>query len=351
MSATVDRASPLPIPTGAPDRPIAAWARSGVLVAGGVALSSAVAAAAFGAREIIHVAALSPIVLAMALGMGIRSIFGAPGWAQAGIAFAARRLMRLAIILLGLQITAAQVAGVGATGFLVIGGTLVAAFAFTTWTGRLLGVAPGLTQLIAAGTSICGASAIAATNTVTRAEDEDVAYAIACVTLFGSIAMLVYPMTPVVLGLDDGAYGLWTGATIHEVAQVVGAGFGVGTVSGEAAVVAKLTRVMMLAPVVATLCFLASRRGATATGSAPFPWFVLGFGALVGLNSVVTVPAEAKSAAGVAATALLTVSLAAMGLGADISKLKSKGPRPFVLGLAATAFIAGFGLVLVKLTG
>lgn len=327
--------------------------REGGALAPGVLLASAIAGAAFAAHEVPVLSRFSPIILAIVAGMAIRSAFGARPRAQAGLAFSAKRLMRLAIVLLGLQLTVAQVGGIGLTGVLIIAASLVATFAFTTWAGRLLGVDPKLAQLVAAGTSICGASAVAATNAVTRADDEDVAYAIACVTAFGSIAMFVYPLLAGPLGLDAHAYGLWAGASIHEVAQVVAAAFDNGPQSGEAGVVAKLTRVMMLAPLVAALSWAAAARraGSGAAGKAPAPWFVLGFVAMVGLNSLTPIPAEAKQLAGAATTVLLTVALAAMGLGADVSKLKAKGARPFLLGLASTLFISCLALALVKLAG
>ena len=114
--------------------------------------------------------------------------------------------------------------------------------------------------MIAAGTSICGASAVIATNTVTKAHDEDVAYAVACVTVFGSIAMFVYPLLPGLLHLDPHAFGLWSGASIHEIAQVVAAAFQDGQQAGEFGTIAKLSRVMMLAPVVIGLGLMAARR-------------------------------------------------------------------------------------------
>src|SRR5260370_28141732 len=117
--------------------------------------------------------------------------------------------------------------------------TLLATFAFTIWMGKLLGVEAKLAQLMAAGTSICGASAVIATNTVTNADDEDVAYAVACVTVFGSIAMFVYPLLPSLLHLDPYAFGLWSGASIHEIAQVVAASFQDGQRAGEFATIAK----------------------------------------------------------------------------------------------------------------
>jgi uncharacterized integral membrane protein (TIGR00698 family) len=154
--------------------------------------------------------------------------------------------------------------------------------------------------LIAAGTSICGASAVIATNTVTNTKDEDVAYAAACVTVFGSLSMFVYPLLPVLLHLDPHVYGLWAGASIHEVAQVVAAAFQNGQTAGEFGTIAKLTRVMMLAPVVILLGWLAVRgRSSSANhGSAaraPMPWFVFGFVAMVAINSVVVIPTEVRT--------------------------------------------------------
>src|ERR1700675_3751646 len=137
------------------------------------------------------------------------------GLGEAGVKFSLRWLLRGAIILLGLQLTANQVIEIGGRGLGIIVTTLLATFAFTVWMGNRLGVEPKLAQLIAAGTSICGASAVIATNTVTDAHDEDVAYAVACVTVFGSVAMFGYPLLPGLLHLDPHAFGLWTGASIH----------------------------------------------------------------------------------------------------------------------------------------
>ncbi len=322
----------------------------------GLALTVAIAAAAFGLRQVPGVAVFSPMILAILIGITFHNLVGTPARAKAGVVFSLRRVLRLAIILLGLQLTAAQIVEVGAAGIAVIVATLVATFIFTVRLGSAMGVEPKLAELIAAGTSICGASAVIATNTVTRAPDEDVAYAVACVTVFGSIAMFAYPLLPALLGLDAHAYGLWAGASIHEVAQVVAASFQGGQAAGEFGTVAKLSRVMLLAPVVLSLGFLATRR-ATRNGEdhsdakAPVPWFVLGFIALVAVNSLVSIPAEAKGVIATATTFMLSVALAAMGLETDIRKLRAKGLRPLLLGLAAFAFIAGFSLTLIKLVG
>jgi uncharacterized integral membrane protein (TIGR00698 family) len=321
----------------------------------GLALTGAIAGVAFALREIPYVGLASPMILAIGIGIAIQNTSGTPAAAKAGITFSMRSILRFAIILLGLQLTAAQLLEVGGIGFAVIAATLLATFIFTTWLGRAMGIDRRLVELIAAGTSICGASAVIATNTVTRAPDEDVAYAVACVTIFGSIAMFVYPLLGSVLQLDPHHFGLWAGASIHEIAQVVAATFQQSRDAGEFGTVAKLARVMMLAPVVITLGLLATRRAraiGAESGSAkvPMPWFAFGFVAMVILNSLVDVPHAAMSVIIPITTFLLTMALAAMGLETNIQKLRAKGLRPLLLGAAAFLFIAGFSLMLVKLT-
>src|ERR1700737_2262310 len=190
----------------------------GLEIVPGLCLSSVVAAAAFAASQLPGMATFSPMILAILMGIGFHNIIGTPAWAKPGVTFSLRRLLRIAIMLLGLQLTATQIIEVG---------------------GRGLG--------------------IIATNTVTDAHDEDVAYAVACVTVFGSIAMFAYPLFPGLLHLDPRAFGLWTGASIHEIAQVVAAAFQDGQNAGEFATVAKLSRVMLLAPMVMALGLTASR--------------------------------------------------------------------------------------------
>jgi uncharacterized integral membrane protein (TIGR00698 family) len=324
----------------------------------GLLLACIVAGAAYALRQLPGMATCSPMILAIVIGIAFHNLVGTPAWAKQGVTFSMRRLLRAAIILLGLQLTIAQVIEVGGRGIGIIAATLVTTFAFTVWMGKLLGVDRKLAQLIAAGTSICGASAVIATNTVTNAPDEDVAYAVACVTVFGSVAMFAYPLLPGLLHLDPHAFGLWSGASIHEIAQVVAASFQDGQKAGEFGTIAKLSRVMLLAPMVIALGLIANRSGSNAHRGAdassarpPMPWFVLGFVALVGVNSVVSIPAEAKVWIVAATTFLLSVALAAMGLETDIRKLTAKGFRPALLGALAFLFIASFSLGLIKLIG
>jgi len=320
----------------------------------GLMLTAMLAALGTALHTLPVIGIFSPLILSILLGMVFHNVIGTPARAKAGIAFSLRRILRFGIILLGLQLTASQVAAVGVTGVAIIAGSLVATMVFTKELGRWLHVDPKLTELIAAGTSICGASAIIATNTVTKARDEDVAYAVACVTIFGSMAMFLYPLIGAALQLSAHDYGLWSGASIHEIAQVVAAAFQRGSDSGQFGTVAKLTRVMMLAPMIMALGWAAMRRTThhaknESRAAFPMPWFVLGFLALVAVNSVVTIDPSARAAIVVVTNFLLAMALAAMGLGTDFRKLVAAGPRPLLLGALASLFITGLSLALVAL--
>lgn len=317
----------------------------------GLVLTGVIAAAAFQIHRLPGMGALSPLILSILIGMGLHNLAGTPAAAHAGVKFALRRLLRAGIVLLGLQLTLGQVAEVGLPGVAVIATGLAATFLFTQALGRLMGVEAGLAQLIAAGTSICGASAVIATNEVTRAPDEDVAYAVACVTIFGSLAMVLYPALGALLPLGARGFGLWTGASVHEVAQVVAAGYQRGQDAGDFATIAKLTRVAMLAPVVLILAQAAKGRGTAQGARPPMPWFVFGFLAMVGLASAGLLPAPVTGNASVLTQVLLAMALAAMGLETDFAKLRAKGLRPLALGALAWGFIGALTLALVFLTG
>jgi uncharacterized integral membrane protein (TIGR00698 family) len=314
----------------------------------GLVVASLLVGVAYGLRSLPGLALFSPMILAILLGMGFHNLIGTPRAARPGVKFAMRPVLRFAVALLGLQLTTQQLAEVGATGIAIIIATLAATFVLTKWLGKRLGVEDKLAELIAAGTSICGASAVVAVNTVTEAHDEDVAYAVACVTLFGTVAMFVYPMLPGLLHLAPRGFGLWAGASIHEVAQVVAAAFQDGKEAGEFGTIAKLARVGMLAPIVLVLSALTAPGARSGRQSVSVPGFVIGFVVLVLFNSAVALPAAFHHAMALITAILLSVALAALGMEADLRKLAEKGVRPLLLGAAASVFIAVFSLVLVK---
>ena len=338
-------------------RPSSASFELGRSLLPGLALTSTLAAGAFALRSVSGIAALSPLIIAIVLGMAVRNTVGTSAALRPGIAFSMRRILRFAIILLGLQLSLAQVFAVGAAGLAIIAATLTSTFVFTVWLGRQLSVDRKLTELIAAGTSICGASAVVATNTVTRGSDEDVAYAVACVTVFGSASMLLYPVAAGLLQLSPHAFGLWAGAAIHEIAQVVAAAFQNGVDAGNYGTIAKLSRVMLLAPLVLALGCLAAKWGRTAetpgdnraaSQAIPVPWFVIGFIAMMLFNSFDLVPKSDKALVVQTTTFLLTIALAAMGLETDLRKLQAKGWRPLLVGAGSSLFISAISLILIE---
>lgn len=322
----------------------------------GLLLAAGIAAGAFALRVsgLPGFSKISPLMLAILLGMSVRNLVGRPEVARAGIALCLRTPLRTGIVLLGLQVTLAEILGIGMSGLAILAFALFGTFFFTLWLGERLGVRAGLTTLIATGTGVCGASAIVAANTVVRDNEEAVAYALATVTLFGTIAMFVYPVLGGILPLNERGYGLWTGASVHEVAQVVAAGFARGEATGEFATVAKLARVLLLAPLVIGMGLWVQRqlvRNAdpqheVVRGRVPMPWFVFGFLGMVLLAGTGWIPAEVRQACTLLAQSLLALALAAVGLETDVRKLIAQGWQPLALGALATLFISASTLLL-----
>jgi uncharacterized integral membrane protein (TIGR00698 family) len=310
----------------------------------GLALIALLTAAAFGLRALFPAIPLSPLMLAILLGALWRNLLGVPANAAAGIAASLKRPLRLGIVLLGLQLTFGQLLEIGPAGLALLIGCVVLTFGFTLLLGRCLRVDEGLTHLIAAGTSICGASAVVAANSVVRGPGEAVAYALGVVTLYGTIVMFVFPLLGSLVGLSDPAYGVWIGASVHEVAQVVAAAFAHGTEAGQIGTASKLTRVLMLAPMILLLGYRVARRGSTAA-AVPVPWFAFGFLAMVAVASTGWLPPTLVSALAILAQALLAFALAAVGLETDLRKIRTAGWRPLALGAAATLFIGALALV------
>ena len=289
---------------------------------------------------------VSPMIVALLCGIVVGNLGPSKPALSAGTAIAMRPILRTGIVFLGFRLTLGDLGQLGLEGFAMVALLVVASFLVILRAGRVLGVSPQLSELIAAGTSICGASAVLGMNTLTRARDEEVAYAIACVTIFGTVSMVTYPILLSTLGLGEHDFGLWAGATIHEVAQAVGAGWSVGEVSGETATITKLSRVLMLAPMIIGVG--AFRRGLDATGGTlPLPLFVFGFLGAIILNTVAPIPAQLTEFLTLASTFMLAMALGAMGLETRLAALRAESLRPLVLGCFGWLFISVAGAVLI----
>ena len=301
----------------------------------------------------------SPLIIAILLGVLIGNIWKIPEPLKLGVVFSLKKILRIAIVFLGFRLTFQNVIDVGLEGLIVDAVMLISTFIFGVWVSRkLFGLEPEMSYLIASGSSICGASAVLATAPVVRAEMHHAAMAVATVTIFGTISMFVYPIVykfaGSFIGFDEVLYGIWTGATVHEVAQVVAAGFAVSDTAGNTATISKLTRVMMLAPLLIVLSFYLARKKAThgagiALRDIPIPYFVFGFIAMVGVNSLDFIPKNIVHYINVFDGFLLTVAMAAMGLETNINKMKGVGMKPIYSAFLIFIFLFFVGIVSIKI--
>lgn len=316
----------------------------------GLAVVSALAIFSIILRQLPGLSMLSPLILAVLTGMTLGHLYRLPRAFQAGIGFAGRRILRLAIVLLGFQLSAGQILAVGLDGLAIVICAVAITFIAMLRLGALLGVDARLAGLLAAGTSICGASAVAAMSTVNRASEEDVTYAMAVVTVLGTVLMFLLPAAGPLLGLDGRAFGIWTGASIHEVAQVTGAAFQFSDAAGETGIVVKLTRVVMLAPLILVCGLWLRERASGGTEGAPapaLPLFVIGFVAAAIVNSLFPLPGDMRANLMLLTTFLMSMALAALGLQTSVSRLRAKGMWPLVLGALGAGLIVGLSLGLI----
>ncbi len=223
--------------------------------------------------------AISPLTVAVVIGVVAGNARVSLRRLRPGLRFAVKHLLRVGVVLLGLRLAVPDVIRLGGPALVMVVVIVVITFFGTQLLGRWMGVSPGTSLLVATGFSICGASAVAAMDGVTRNEEDEVVTAIVLVTLFGSLAIVVLPLLQHPLGLSDVAFGLWTGASVHDVAQTVATASVVGPSALAAAVVVKLTRVVLLAPMVAgvSLWRRRSETGGTERGGRPWcrcSWWV-----------------------------------------------------------------------------
>lgn len=308
-------------------------------------------AAAVGTALAVHAVlpALPAMTVAVLLGLLAANLPGVSGWSagvgRPGLDFAGKHLMRSGIVVLGLKVSVVDVLGLGWPALLLITGVVLASFAGTYGIGRLFRLPPPVSLLIATGFSICGASAIGAMAAVRRIRQQDTVLPIALVTLCGTLAIGVLPLLIGPLGLGPEAFGAWAGASVHDVGQVVATAQTAGASALAVAVIVKLTRVLLLAPMVAA-AGIHHRIGSDFGGRFPpvVPLFVLGFIAMVALRSVGWLPPGALGAAAVLQDLLLGMALFGLGSAVRVGHLLRTGTRALLAALSAWLLIAALGL-------
>jgi uncharacterized integral membrane protein (TIGR00698 family) len=317
----------------------------------GLSLAALLATAGFALAELpwvkgtLHVSALLLVIL---LGIAWKSLAPLPAMALPGIALAQRPILRWAVAGLGFRLSVGELWAIGAPALAVVVISTAAALLFGWWIARRLGVGEKLGLLLGVGGAVCGASAVVAAESVVQGEKQDAAVAIGVITLLGTIGIVIYPLIGHALGMSAMVYGVWDGASVHEMAQVVAAGFGVSDEAARVATVVKLARIALLAPIVLYLGWSLrhQHRAAGTAHVAPVPWFLVVFVLCAVVNSLGWLPAPVTALVRRADLWLLCVGMAGVGLQAGFSDLRSAGLRPIAAGALQWVFLSALSLTL-----
>ncbi|MDN5896290.1 MAG: YeiH family protein [Nocardioides sp.] len=334
--------------TDAPSRPTPV--RSSEVVARyapGLALCAVAVAVSMTVNQFLP--GVSALIVAIVLGVASANAVSLPESTAPGITFAAKKLLRLGIVFLGLQLVISDIVSLGVPMLVVIVCIVAGGIFGTIWMGRLMKMPPGQVLLISCGFSICGAAAVAGVEGVTDSEEEDVVTAVALVVIFGTLMIPVIPLLGHALGMESELNGMWAGGSIHEIAQVVAAGGVIGGGALAVAVIVKLARVLLLAPVVAVLSMRMRRAGAVAHPDQKrppiVPLFIIGFLAMIVLRSTVDLPDAILQVGNLLQTGLLAAAMFGLGCGVKIRNLARVGVRPFILAAASTVLVATISFV------
>lgn len=339
----------------------------GLLLAAALATGGFLLADLAWVKDHLHVSALLLVIL---LGMALKSVTAMPAATLPGIRVAQRPVLRWAVAGLGFRLSLAELWKIGAPALGVVVISTFAALVFGWWIARRLGIGEKLGLLLGVGGAICGASAVVAADSVVQGEKRDSALAMAIITLLGTVGIVLYPLLGHALGLREFVYGVWDGASLHEMAQVVAAASGLGDEAVRVATVVKLARIALLAPVVFWLAWSLRRQRAAAaadaaaggtagaTGAAvaatptphvaPVPWFLVLFLVFALLNSTGLIPAKLLDLIRRGDLWLLCVGMAGVGLQTGFGDLREAGWAPVLAGAAQWLFLAltAFGLTL-----
>lgn len=341
-----------------------------VLLAGGRLLPGfcaalLIAAAARFLEGLLPVHLVGGSVIALFIGMFLNRWLGTRRAFQPGLKFTSKKILKFAIILLGASLSIHTVLHVGKLSLAVMAFTLLTCFGGGYFVGKLLGLNWKLSNLISAGTGICGGSAIAAIAPVIDAEDRDIAYAMSATFIFDMAMILLFPIMGRAMGLSDTAYGLWAGTAVNDTSSVVAAGYAFSESAGDFATMVKLTRTLAIIPTVLIFSVIQARlrrREMAQVGGAPgsrvkilslFPWFIVGFVCLAVLSSAGVIPAGVSAAAKEVSKFLMVAALGAIGLGTSFQDMRKSGFAPMVHGFIISALVVivalaveyGMGLV------
>ena len=320
----------------------------------GIALSVGVALLACWLESLLPVHLIGSAVIAMFIGMIINHFLKGTDIFASGLKFTSKKILKFAIMLLGLSLNITTILHVGRMSLTVMVFTLLTCFGGGYFIGRALGLNWKLSNLISAGTGICGGSAIAAIAPTIDADDNDVAYAMSATFLFDMAMIVLFPIMGRALGMSDEAFGIWAGTAVNDTSSVVATGYAFSEGAGDFATMVKLTRTLAIIPTVITFAFvqLNLKRKEALVNNADsgslkanfsiakiFPWFILGFLAMSVVASILPIPAEIVSGTKSVSKFLMVCALSAIGLKTSFSGLKKSGVRPMIHGFIISALV------------
>jgi len=319
----------------------------------GFVLALVIAAIAKLIEGMLPIHLIGASVIALFIGMLLNRIRKPSDGVKKGLKFTSKKVLKFAIILLGASLSIGTILEVGKMSLTVMCFTLLTCFGGGYFVGRALGLNWKLSNLISAGTGICGGSAIAAIAPVIDAEDSDIAYAMSATFLFDMAMILLFPIMGRALGLSDMAYGLWAGTAVNDTSSVVAAGYAFSEAAGDFATMVKLTRTLSIIPTVVIFALInvhLKKKEAAAMGEQSdasvnvkfrslFPWFILGFLALALINSFGVIPSDITAAAKSLSKFLMVAALAAIGLNTSFDEMAKSGIQPMMHGFIISALV------------
>ncbi len=317
----------------------------------GLFLPLLIALAARGIESILPVDFIGATVIAIFLGILVNQLYAVKGSPfESGVQFTSKRVLKFAIVLLGGSLSIATILEVGQITIYVLLFTLLAAFGGGLLLGKLFGLDWKFTGLMSSGVGICGGSAISAVAPIIDAEDHQVSYAMSNVFIFDMLLIVLFPMIGQALNLSDFSLGLWAGTAINDTSSVVAASYAYSEAAGDFATMVKLTRTLAIIPVVIIFTLIQLRKNRQTTSDAQseqvdmnlmqvFPWFIVGFLALVVANSLGLIPAVVSTFLKDASKFLMVVALAAIGLKTDIGAMREAGFKPMLHGVLTSLLV------------
>lgn len=320
----------------------------------GILMSVAIAALAAWVESLMPIHLIGAAVIAMFIGMVLNYFLKDITVFKSGVKFTSKKILKFAIILLGLSLNITTILNVGKMSLTVMIFTLLTCFGGGYFIGKALGLNWKLSNLISAGTGICGGSAIAAISSTIDADDNDVAYAMSATFLFDMAMIVLFPIMGRALGMTDQAFGIWAGTAVNDTSSVVATGYAFSEGAGDFATMVKLTRTLAIIPTVITFAFIQlrlKRKEAMAKSengsdlkanfsiTKIFPWFILGFLAMSIVASVFSVPAAVVAGTKKASKFLMVCALAAIGLNTSFADMKKAGIKPMIHGFIISALV------------